>query len=206
MPNDNIGSCLLNLLSTLNHCIQKKLNGLLLLIDFKKAFDSIYHEFISQTLRAFNFGEDIINWVRLFFTEIVAHIVMGGHLTVKILLEQAVPQGDIISPFIFIIAVEILLIKITNSRHIKGITLETDEEIRAQTFADDTSLLIQRCITSLLAFVRYIEHFSKISGLHANLDKTKVVPFGDNFNIKDKIGSHLPLEWEKRVRVARDGD
>ena len=55
---------------------------------------------------------------------------MGGHLTVKILLEQGVPQGDIISPFIFIIiAVEILLIKITNSRHIEGITLETDEEI-----------------------------------------------------------------------------
>ena len=69
----------------------------------------------------------------------------------KILLEQGVPQGDIISPLIFIIAVEILLIKITNSRPIKGITLETDEEIRAQTFADDTSLLILGCIILLLA-------------------------------------------------------
>ena len=27
--------------------------------------------------------------------------------------------------------------------------------------------------------------------------KTKVIPFGNNFNIKDKIGNHLPLEWEK---------
>ena len=79
--------------------------------------------------------------------------------------------------------------------------METEEEIRAQTFADDTSLLIQRCIISLLACVRYIEHFSKISGLHANLDKTKVIPFGDNFNIKDKIGNHLPLEWEKEFTL-----
>ena len=144
---------MLNLLSTINHCNKRKLDGLLLLIDFKQAFDSIDHEFISKTLKAFNFGEDIIDWVKLFFTERVAHIVMGGHLTMKILLEQGVPQGDIISPFIFIIAVEILLIKIARSRHIKGITLETEEEIRAQTFADDTSLLIQRCITSLLAWL-----------------------------------------------------
>ena len=151
---------------------------------------------ISKTLKAFNFGEDIIEWVKLFFNERVAHILMGGHLTMKILLEQGVPQGDIISPFMFIIVVEILLIKITTSRHIKGITLETKEEIRAQTLADDTSLLIQRCIISLLACVRYIEIFRKISDHHANLDK-KVIPFGNNLNIKDKIGNQLPLEWEK---------
>ena len=84
---------------------------------------------------------------------------------------------------------EILLIKITNSRHINEKTLETEEEIRAQTFADDTSLLIQRCIISLLACVRYIEQFSKISDLHTNLDKTKVIQFGNNFNMKDKIGN-----------------
>ena len=105
------------------------------------------------------------------------------------------------TPLIFIIAVDILLIKITSSRHIKGITLENKEEIRAQTFADDTSLLIQRCIISLLACVRYIEHFSKLSGLNAILDKTKVIPFGNNCNIKDKIGNHLPLEWEKEFTL-----
>ena len=92
----------------------------------------------------------------------------------KIFLEQEVTQGDIISPLILIIAEEILLIKITSGRHIKVITLETKEEIRAQKFADDTSLLIQRCIISLLACVRYIEYFSKISGLHTNLKKQKL--------------------------------
>ena len=32
---------------------------------------------------------------------------------------------------------------ITKSRHIKGIKLQLQEEFRAQTFADDTSLLIK---------------------------------------------------------------
>ena len=134
VPNDNIGTCLLNLLSTMLHCNKKGVDGLLLLIDFKKAFDSIDHSYIYDTLRILNFGEDIISWLKLFLTERIAHILLGGHLTLKILLEQGVPQGDIISPFIFIIAVEILLIKITKSRHIKGIQLQTLEEIRAQTF------------------------------------------------------------------------
>ena len=85
----------------------------------------------------------------------------------KILSQQGVNQRDIISPFIFIIAVEILLIKITKSRYIKGIKLQTEEEIRAKTFADDTSLLIERCVTSIKICVNFITSFSKISGLHA---------------------------------------
>ena len=48
---------------------------------------------------------------------------MDGHLTEKILLEQGVPQGDIISPYIFIIAVEILLIKITQTKNLKGVKI-----------------------------------------------------------------------------------
>ena len=37
------------------------------------------------------------------------------------LLEQGVSQGDIISPQLFILMVEILLIKITKSKNIQGI-------------------------------------------------------------------------------------
>merc|ERR1711973_241596 len=107
-------------------------------MDCRKAFDSIDHNYIYMFMESLNFGKDLIDWMRLFLTERVAHLLMGGHLALKILLEQGFPQGDIISPFIFIIAVEILLIKITRSRHIKGIKLETEEEIRAQSFADDT--------------------------------------------------------------------
>ena len=122
---DNIGLCLVNLLATMLHCNASKLDGLLLLIDFRKAFDSIDHEYIYKVMEGLNFGKDMIEWVRLFLTERVAHLLLGGHLTLKILLEQGVTQGDIISPFIFIIAVEILLIKITKSRHIRGIKLHT---------------------------------------------------------------------------------
>ena len=125
-----------------------KLDGLLLLLDFKKVFDSIDHEYIYKVMEGLNFGQDMIDWVRLFLTERVAHLLLGGHLTLKILLEQGVPQGDIISPFIFIIVVEILLHnKDHKEQSHQGHQLQTEEEIRAQTFADNTSLLIERCVS-----------------------------------------------------------
>ena len=87
---------------------EKKIAGLILAIDFRKAFDSINHDYIQAVLKKFNFGKNICEWVQLFFNDREGRILMEGHLTDKISLEQGVPQGDIISPFIFIIAVELL--------------------------------------------------------------------------------------------------
>ena len=92
---------------------EKKLASLILCIDFRKAFDSISHIYIQNVLKKFNFGEDFCDWIRLFFSNREGRILMDGHLTEKILLEQGVPQGDIISPYIFIISVEILLTRIS---------------------------------------------------------------------------------------------
>ena len=78
---------------------------------------------------------------------------MDGHLTEKILLEQGVPQGDIISPYIFIISVEILLIKITQSKNIKGVKIGK-KECRAQTFADDTTRERRRLTKGLYQIYR----------------------------------------------------
>ena len=78
---------------------EKKIAGLILAIDFRKAFDSINHGYIQAVLRKLNFGNDICDWVKLFFNE--GRILMDGHLTDKITLEQGMPQGHIISPFIF---------------------------------------------------------------------------------------------------------
>ena len=70
-------------------------------------------------MRSLNFGEDIIESLKLFLTERFAHLLVGVHLTWKI-LEYGVSQADIISPFILIIAVEILMI---NLRRLETYTL-----------------------------------------------------------------------------------
>ena len=102
----------------MKHVKKERKNALILLIDFKKAFDSINHKFIKNTLSIYGFGSDIISWVDLFFGEREAQILLGGHIIKKIHLRQGVPQGDIISPYIFILMVEILLLKIYYTSHL----------------------------------------------------------------------------------------
>ena len=35
----------------------------------------------------------------------------------------------------------------------------------------------------------------------AGVGKACTIPFGNNFNIKDKLGNHLPLDWENEYTL-----
>ena len=118
----------------------------------------------------YGFGPSIHNWIKNFFSNREACILMKGYFTERIFLRQGVPQGDIISPYIFILAVEILLIKINFTKHIKGIVFSR-HEARSETFADDTLIFMERKEEYLRYTMKCITEFSKISGLKCNIEK-----------------------------------
>ena len=200
IKHNNIGSCIINLINLIQHTIKNKKSGLILLIDFRKAFDSISHTFIRNTLQTLGFGPDIITWISTFLKNREAQILLGGHLTECINLEQGVPQGDVISPYLFIMMVEILLIKITTTKNITGINYATKES-RAETFADDTTLFMERTDTNLRNATKYIQQFHKISGLACNIDKTSVIPIGKQSDKTDQICKDLKMVWEDTFTI-----
>ena len=55
--------------------------GLLLLIDFEKAFDFVSWSFIQKSLQFFNFGTSIQKCVRLFYTNCTAAVNQCGHMS-----------------------------------------------------------------------------------------------------------------------------
>ena len=63
-----IVSCIINILCLIEHTNRKKLESLILLIDFKKAFDSLTHKYIDNCLKMFNFGQSIQRWISLFIS------------------------------------------------------------------------------------------------------------------------------------------
>ena len=59
----------------------KKTLGLLLFIDFEKAFDSLEWDFITKALNAFNFGPNVKKWISIFYNGVQSAVMNGGFLT-----------------------------------------------------------------------------------------------------------------------------
>ena len=56
------------------------MDGILLFLDFEKAFDSVEYNFMFKTLEKFNFGEQFINMIKLLYNKPVFKIkkIMDG--------------------------------------------------------------------------------------------------------------------------------
>ena len=72
---------------------EKNIPGIALFLDFKKAFDTIEWDFINSCLKAFNFGPDIQNWVKILYNNVSSCIVNNGFASEFFPLERGVRQG-----------------------------------------------------------------------------------------------------------------
>lgn len=76
------------------------LPGLLFLIDFEKAFDSVLWKFINEVLDFFNFGPSIKHWIRTFYTNISSSVSQNCFLSDFFEIQTGCRQGDPLSPYI----------------------------------------------------------------------------------------------------------
>ena len=70
-----IGENIRLLYDTLLYANQHRVPGLLLMVDFEKAFDSVAWSFIETSLCKFKFGKDITRWI-WHFTPTIIHVCM----------------------------------------------------------------------------------------------------------------------------------
>ena len=145
--------------------------GILLQLDFRKAFDTIEWEFIQKTLALFNFGESIQRWISTFYTNLESSVLNNGVCTNSFKLSRGVRQGCPLSPYLFILSVEILACKIRQDKEIEGIRI-FKKEIKISQFADDILLLRSSC-KSVQRAIEVLNDFGDVSGLRLNPTRTK---------------------------------
>lgn len=190
----NITSVLMNVINMIHSSRESKRSSLIIAVDFRKAFDSLSHSFIDTCLEELNFGPSFRSWVKLFFNDRVTYLIMNGYMEEKIELQQGVPQGDILSPLIFNIVVEMLLLKVGFSDSLEGVFFPIGES-RVEAYADDTTIGIERNESNLRALIKIINDFQRLSGLAANLDKTHVIPVGPIDDPSIELCTDLKLHW-----------
>ena len=101
----------------------------------------------------------------------------------------------------FVLALEILAIKIRNDENIKGIKLpnisQQNNILKILLYADDITLFLQERddLKNALTLVTY---FSKFSGLAMNRAKSEAMWTGSNHNNEDKP---YEIKWTKSLKI-----
>ena len=178
----------------MNYLEHKNQTGLLVLIDFQKAFDSVSWKFLYKAMEAFNFGPSMIKWVNIFNNNITASIIQYGHLSDPFPIQRGCRQGDPIASYLFLLCAEVLFLLIDGNKDINGIKISGQEYKLAQ-FADDTTILLDGTQISIQSTLNTLEIFGTISGLKMNTDKTKVIWLGSKKYSKDKYETTPQLLW-----------
>ena len=158
---------------------KENIPGLLLMIDFEKAFDSVSWVFIEKALKFFNFPNNIIVWFKIMYKNANSCVSFNGQYSSWFKLYRGCRQGDPISPYLYLICAEILSLMIRQNKRIKGITLR-EKEVLLSLFADDTTLFLDGSEESFTEAIKMLDTFSKISGLKVNNDKTQIAWIGSS--------------------------
>jgi hypothetical protein len=183
----NMGTCVRNVIDNISDSWVKKNQIGSLMIDFVKAFDSIEHTFISKAMGFFGFGANLTGMVKTLLTDRRACIDLGSGHGEYFPIARGAPQGDRSSPYIFIICIEILILKLECDKtgNIKGLERGAGNNLRdrvpdglLEAFADDLTVQFHWSLLALGRIFVILNEFGAISGLIINKSKTNLMISG----------------------------
>ena len=183
-----IGDSLRLLIDLIELCKKRKENGILLMIDFEKAFDTLEWNFIFKTLKAMNFGPSLITWIQTFYTNIESCILSNGHASPFFNIGRGVRQGDPLSSYLFVLAVEMLSVAVKENKDIQGIVTKNNH-LKVIQYADDTTAILKD-YNSVQNFIKVTKIFQQLSGLKINKTKTEAIwlgPLEPQFELPDRM-------------------
>ena len=115
----DISDVRLNIIEIIDSLRKANEKALLLSLDFSAAFDSISHLFIRETLKLYGFPVSFINAIEGYLKDNVAGILLeDGSMTDFFDILRGTGQGNPLSCLIFILAINLLMIKLNYSPRI----------------------------------------------------------------------------------------
>ena len=173
-----IGTNIVRIENLLEHCKRQGINGILINVDFEKAFDSIEWRFLYQALEYFGFSKKFIGWIQMLYNDIETCLINNGHTSKFFNPSRGVRQGCPLSPTLFVIAIEVLAIYLRNEGCLEGIKSLHNYNYLISQFADDTSIAVMNREGILDEVFKLLNKFTTISGLKINVDKSEVLMLG----------------------------
>ena len=184
-----------------------------LFLNFEKAFDSLDREVLWNLMEYHGIPQKFINIIRNSYSNMQCRVIHEGKLTESFDVKTGVKQGCLLSPFLFLLAIDYIMRESTEGKR-NGIQWTMWQQLDDLDFADDIALIssTQQQMqekTSLLAKT------SIKLGLRPDESKTKVmnakrkqpikikdtnVEEGDEFTY---LGVNIEADVKNRINKAR---
>ncbi|GLT27312.1 hypothetical protein SLA2020_023190 [Shorea laevis] len=162
----------------------------LMKIDLSKAYDSVDWGFLEDLLYGLNFHPRFVHWILVCLSTARFSIIINGQPKGYFVGKRGLRQGDPISPYLFVLAMEYLTRKLQELEidahfgfHAKCKTMKLTHLI----FADDIMLFCKADEESPALMMDKFDEFSRVSGLEINKQKSQIF-FG---GVRETIRHHI---------------
>ena len=189
MPGKGTTDAILTLRNIIQKSVKKKEQEgklYLVFIDYSKAFDSIYHDMLWNTLKEFGVPQHLIWLISKLYEKARGIVRVLDDHTDSFPFQKGARQGCLISTLLFLVVGEKIMrdveIKMKEIYERIGITIGGNE-IWNERYADDTTLIAEEkeVIEKMLNLVKEI---SLKYGLKINAAKTKAMLLNDTCELK----------------------
>ena len=161
---------LFRMLANLTEIKRQKLSSIILFLDFEKAFDSVYIPRLITKLSKFSINGNLLKLLNTFLVQRSVKLRVNGATGISRLVNLfGLPQGSVLSPFLFILYISDMFESTPN---------ELRNLVNCYKFADDGSLVTfhkepAECYKLMQKVCDYLGKWCKENKLVLNCDKNK---------------------------------
>ena len=151
----------------MDHFAKNNLPHLILFLDFKKAFDSVFHQMLFELLHHIGIPDEFITWIQIMYYDSILLVHHNNWLTVPFSLDKGVRQGCPLLCHLFNLVGQILIFYLWDQGFFAWWSKPGDPY---SLYADDTALFIIDA-SQLSSIIQAIYYVGTFTGLNLNLEK-----------------------------------
>ena len=189
----------------LNFCNSSDLDYTIMSLDAQKAYDSVDHVYINNTLKAYGFPDNFIMAVNVLHNNLQAQVQINGYLSNSFMIKRGVKQGDALSCALFIIAIDPLIRNIEMNQNIPNLPLAANCNIKTLAYADDIAIISQNSDDSFNNIFFEYGKLTRTSGLTLNADKTEILNLSKSERQSSKatyLNNELTLGHKQEITIC----
>uniref|UniRef100_A0A8C5M0T2 Reverse transcriptase domain-containing protein n=1 Tax=Leptobrachium leishanense TaxID=445787 RepID=A0A8C5M0T2_9ANUR len=152
---------------------KKSGEGLLLLsTDAEKAFDRVSWDFVFSVMRGLGVGPFFMQCLTALYDAPTARVRVNGALSAPLTVKNGTRQCCPLSPLLFALSLEPLLVAIHSNSDIVGIQGHASEH-KLSAYADDLLFFLTNVDSSLPAVMSELDSYGSVASLKINHDKSE---------------------------------